>query len=339
MNYIRKRPKILLIADRPDWAYDHICHFIIDELSKDYDFYIDYLAYHYKGKAINIRQWLGNKRNYFKSCLKRKILKEGNISYDLICFLGWYFPFTADFNIKAKGSIQGIFTEGFPPKGYTISGDIDIETFVKKYLNKSLAIIAGSKGIYDTYSPHIKNLYYATGAIDTNLFQFYKKNKTIKKSLVVGWTGDPNRSFKGFYDYVIPAVKKASLLRPEIYLKTRFRGSFKTLPMFYKDIDIMLIASSADAGPSSFIEAGSCGIPSISTKIGIPSETIEHGRNGLIVERSIEVMSQALVYLYDNRDILYNMSIQIRNDIVNRWGYKSRIYLWRNLFHDVLKKI
>jgi glycosyltransferase involved in cell wall biosynthesis len=152
----------------------------------------------------------------------------------------------------------------------------------------------------------------------------------------VGWTGDPHRSFKGFYDFVVPAVEKAASLRPGIVLKTRFKGPYRTLHRFYQDVDVLLIASTGDAGPSSFLEAGACGVPSISTRIGFPAEAIRDGENGIFVDRSVEEMSGAIVSLYDNQELLRKMSSSIRADIEKYWNPASRSGLWDHMFQAVL---
>jgi glycosyltransferase involved in cell wall biosynthesis len=108
------------------------------------------------------------------------------------------------------------------------------------------------------------------------------------------------------------------------------------LPGFYRDVDVLLIASSADAGPSSFLEAGACGIPSISTRVGFPAEVIKDGENGLFVNRSVEEMVRALIYLYDHREHLGRMSEQIRLDIDINWGYQSRSRYWDLMFEASL---
>jgi hypothetical protein len=92
------------------------------------------------------------------------------------------------------------------------------------------------------------NGFYCTGAIDTKMFQPCSGRQSDKDSFVVGWTGNPDRSFKGFYDFVVPAVEKAASLRKGVTLKARFKGPYGTLPRFYSDVDVLLIASSADAG-------------------------------------------------------------------------------------------
>lgn len=339
-----KRPKILMVADFPDWAYDHIAQFVISELGEKYDFYMDYLIYHWKEKPhklrTGIRAWLGQKRCYLKGFHRRRILPPGK-GYDLVCFLGFYFPFIGNFNISAKGIIQGIYTDGFPPQCYGLisESEISIREFVDNYLGVAVSVVVGSRVIYDRYEPYVKNLYYATGAKDTNLFAPVDRPERDRASFIVGWTGNPSRPFKGFYDFVVPSVEKAASLRPGISLKTRFRGPLRTLPRFYDDVDVVVLASVGDAGPSCFSEAGACGVPAISTRIGSPAEVIRHGENGLFVDRSVDSIARAIVYLYDHRDLVKYMAQNIRRDIVEQWGYKVRAKLWDRVFEESLQRI
>jgi len=335
-----ERPKILMVADNPDWAYDHIAQFVISELGEKYDFYTDFVVFNLKKQGHGIRAWLGQKRYYLKRFHRRRILPHGK-GYDLVCFLGYYFPVIGNFNISAKGIIQGIYTDGFPPQSYPgePEREITIQEFVDKYLDMATVVLAGSKAIYDRYKPHVKNLYYATGAIDTNLFAPLEHVKSDEASLVVGWTGNPRRPFKGFYDFVVPAVEQAASLRPGISLKTRFSGPLRTLPRFYSDVDLLVIASIADAGPSSFLEAGACGVPTISTRIGFPAEVIHHGENGLFVDRSVDSIVNAILHLYDNRGLLERMGRNIRRDIEEQWGYEARSKLWDRVFEESVHRV
>jgi len=86
--------------------------------------------------------------------------------------------------------------------------------------------------------------------------------------------------------------------------------------------------------PSSFLEAGACGIPSISTRVGFPVEVIRDGENGLFVNRSLNEMVAALIYVYDHREHLGRMSDQIRLDIRNNWDYKIRSKFWDQMFEE-----
>ena len=47
------KPNILLIADKPNWAYDHMANYIIEELGHKYNFYKIYAHYHKKKELQN----------------------------------------------------------------------------------------------------------------------------------------------------------------------------------------------------------------------------------------------------------------------------------------------
>jgi len=339
------KPKILLIADHPEWAYDHICNFIIRCLRDRYEFFVDYLLFnknYINDKSLNniqkIKLIVNKYCKYIKYYKKRKLLRNPYM-YDIICYLGFYFPFSAKFNYKSKYIIQGIYTSGFPPQGCSNEDNgIDIKQFINKYLFTSSIIIAGSKEIYNFYKPYLSDkIYLATGAIDTNLFK-PSSDRKINKSpkFVIGWTGNPTRKFKGYWDYILPAIKKIRVNNPNIKFKTRFSGSFNTLPHFYNNVDIVLLASIGDAGPSCFLEAGACGVPAISIKSGFPGETIIDGFNGLIVERNIDSIIKAIDYVYCNRELLWKMSLQIRKDIVKEYSYESRYINWVRVFDKLI---
>src|SRR5690606_7834579 len=118
-----------------------------------------------------------------------------------------------------------------------------------------------------------------------------------RPGLTVGWTGNPKRQFKGFYDYVVPAVELAQKRYPGISLKARFGGPFGTLHRFYDEVDVVLIASVADAGPSMFMEAALRGVPSIANRSRRPAELVRHGENGMLVHRDVEAYAQSLCEL------------------------------------------
>lgn len=334
-------PRILMVADRPDWAYDHIAHFVMTHLASRYQFDIDYLLFNRREPLHSLRGRVSEIIMQVKYRARRK-LNSAHLGYDLICYLGWYFPYEGNFSVKTRGIIQGIYTAGFPPAGYLDKDsrkDIEVEEFVSKYMGKSESIVVGSKQIFDFYRPYIKNLYYATLAYDPDLFSPSEKEETDRKEFVVGWTGNPDRAFKGFYEYVVPAVQKAAEMRPGISFQTRFKGPLNTLPDYYRGIDVLIIASAADAGPSSFLEAGLCGVPSISTKVGFPLEHIQDGMNGFFVDRSIEDITNKIIYLYDNKALLQTMSHQIRADLNKFFSAQNRIVDWDNLFTESLCRL
>lgn len=329
------KPKVLIIADRPNWAYHQIQLFIKNNFSSRFDIYTDFVSFNLNSKKKKFGSpgtWIQNKINEFRF---RKISKTR--TYDVAIFLGVYFPDFMQINFSANKIIKGIYTDGFPPQSLKHSNkDISINDFKNEYLTNTDLIVCGSELICSFYKAIFPNTIYANMAYEESFFPG-KKNITKNSStkIIIGWTGDPSREFKGYHSIIEPAISKAKKIRPEIEFITRFKGPIKTLPDFYRQVDFVLIASDKDAGPSLFVEAGMMNVPSISTRIGLPNEVIQDGVNGLFVERNIEAFVDAIIKIYDDRDLLYNMSLRIRNDIHNQLGKEICIERWNSVFDAI----
>jgi len=330
------KPNILLVVDKPNWAYDHMANFIINELSDKYNFHKLIAEYHLKVDRQSIHYKIKRPYRYLKSLWDESFDK--NIEYDILVYLWWFIPEMIDMKISTKHELRGIFTESFPP-GRTIDFKGNVSEFIDACIKPAHGIIAGNRNIFDFYQPYDFPVHYSTGATNTTPGNFsFNKVKREDEQLRVCWTGNPNRNFKGFYEFVEPAVKLAQKQRPNIVLVTRFSGPLDTLPEFYSTVDVMLNASIGDAGPGFIIDAGGCGIPTISTNLGFATEIIEDKVNGMIVERNIEHMAEKLIDLHDDRVLLKTMSENIATDIKANWGHAPRAAYWHTMFRNILSK-
>lgn len=337
-----KKPKILIFADKLNWAYHDIAKFIFNNLSDDYDIYFDFVRSHSITRNINLVSAY-KKFKEKKKHLKCSLTSKDN-SYDIVMYLGFYFDkyfqkknknFKNKF-WKSKYIIKGIYTDGFPPHGSSSEVN-NLKTFHEIHTKDSDAIVCGSKLINNRFKKLPIPVYYANISFDEKIWPVHEVKKNMSKKFVVSWTGNPNREFKGFYSHVLPAVEIAKKKYPDIVLKTRFSGPIETLHEHYIDVDTTIIASNGDAGPFSAVESCLCNVPMISTDVGFPHEIILSGINGFIVKRNIYQIAQKIIYLYENRDVLYKMSLRIRSDFTGGIGnIDNRIYQWRNLFQNVL---
>ncbi|MBV1870851.1 MAG: glycosyltransferase family 4 protein [Gammaproteobacteria bacterium] len=323
------KPKILFLMDMPNWAYDQIANYVISSLSDKYDFYKDYELQ----PPITWKEKVNYARFTVQKAMHRRVSNE---KYDLAVYLWWKSRLLMP-DVRAEKTVTGIFTEGFPPGFSEELGNISPASFIENIVKPSSGIIAGNKNIYKFYSSYDLPVFYATGAADTSIFS-YKEIKRKDDEFRVCWTGNPNRKFKGYADYVIPAVELAQKFRPNIKMVTRFSGPLKTLPDFYRSVDVMVNASIGDAGPGFIIDAGGCGVPSISTDVGYASELIDDNRNGVLVARNVEEMAQKIIKLYDDREMLKSMSRSIASDVKKEWGYESRAKYWDSMFISVLSE-
>lgn len=194
----------------------------------------------------------------------------------------------------------------------------------------------GSKNIEKFYNYHYPNAHYANMILDENLFKRRRKSNK-RDSFIIGWTGNPSRKFKGFYSHILPSIAILKSKYPNIEFKTRFTGPIRSLPSFYENLDLVVIASDADAGPSLFVEASLMDVPSVSTKIGWANEGIIDGVNGYLIEKNIDDIVKKIEYLYLNRHILDSMSNRIRTDFLQKFNKEMMINNWKRMFDEVLR--
>ena len=91
------KPSILIIADFPNWAYHTIQQFVASQLAQEFDIYSDFLIYNSKRKSKNpvkrIKMFFDKK--------KYQTLKK-DASYDVVVYLGFYFPELMNIKWAAK---------------------------------------------------------------------------------------------------------------------------------------------------------------------------------------------------------------------------------------------
>lgn len=350
------KKSILFIADKRDWAYHNIIKTWQLKLENNYDCFIAFAEdYYIRPKQFSAsRKLIEDFRHFFFKkeqtfrvhsslnyafpvYLKPPVYRVDNLEkidktdFDFIIEMAYYFQYTCEFPFSAKKKLIGIYTDSFPHEGPSFDAKKQVELkllsrkqFFENYLNPYDGIIVGNQNLFDDYKSLTDKLVIANGIFRQEDFI---ENQTVGRhsKLVIGWTGNPNRSMKGFKEVIQPAVEKVQKTGRDVELKTQFSGSYESLLKFYKDVDLICIASEADTGPSLFSEACLSNVPSISTKIGFPKMVIQDQINGVFVERDIDEMGNAIMDLYDNRAKLFLFSERIKSDYLRVLDNKTSI--------------
>jgi glycosyltransferase involved in cell wall biosynthesis len=63
---------------------------------------------------------------------------------------------------------------------------------------------------------------------------------------------------------------------------------------WYQAASLFVLASSREGWPNVLNEALACGTPVVATKVGGVPEIVRHGENGVLMERSIEAIADAI---------------------------------------------
>jgi glycosyltransferase involved in cell wall biosynthesis len=84
-------------------------------------------------------------------------------------------------------------------------------------------------------------------------------------------------------------------------------------------LDALILMSDQEGLPMAIIEALSLGVPVIATRVGGVPEAVVHGENGLLIERSVEALVEAIKQLVTNREKLQSMSRKAREMFKDRF--------------------
>ena len=347
-----KNKSILFIADKRDWAYHNIIKTWAEYLM-DYRIYIafseDYIVNFSKFSLMesfvsNSMNKLRRKSMYRKIDTSRRfsfpVYKQNPVyevenmalvdkdEFDIQIEMAYYFQYISKLPFTANKKLVGLYTDSFPHEGPFFDHfnnqnihHLNREEFYENYLKSYDGVIVGNINLYNIYKKFTEDLVCSNGIYLQNEFK-ENKNVGINPGLTIGWTGNPNRSMKGFKEVIVPAVEELQEAGLEIKLKTKFSGPYHELLDFYTDVDLIVIASEADTGPSLFAEASLSNVPSISTKIGIPQSVIQNDINGVFSDRNKEDLKKHITELYNDRQKLKEFSKRIKADYLSVYNNK-----------------
>lgn len=321
------KPKICVVADVPNWAFDSIAKKIKKELSHKYDIRITY---------FNRR----TEADYFYEFI------EKNDDCDLLHFLNRRMLLLMD-------------TQTFKEK--VMNSGRNVEEYIKIKRNKFTTSVydymdlteEGIKKHSPIYNEYTKMYYTAT----RKLFEIYGTISSIKKpaamihdicdnelftpinldrfeyknikdrEIVVGWVGNSIHSgedgvdLKGFRTILKPVVDE---LHQEGY---NIKGLYADrneewrdaaeMPNYYSKIDICVCASIHEGTPRPVLEAMYSGVPIISTDVGLVNEALgekqhefiigdrENGKNDEQIKKNLK---DRIIHLYKNRELFKELS-------------------------------
>jgi glycosyltransferase involved in cell wall biosynthesis len=108
------------------------------------------------------------------------------------------------------------------------------------------------------------------------------------------------------------------------------------LKYYSEEIDIYVDMSVAAGRQNGLIEAGSCGRPIISSNVGIAGSLITKPEHGILVERDINSISDAISKISnDYQSYSYGISNRVRE--VYSWDVQSKLF--ENCFNEVIKNV
>jgi len=289
------KPRILVIVDVPGWALERTADNVMRRLAHRYEFI----------KAFNRTAATALERRDFDLvyiCYECQF-QDAGLDIDM--------PRPRVIGVRCHSKWDG--GTGQPPS----------DDFIR-HLRGFKALHVPSCILHDIFSPLHPAVFHTPHGVDATAFVPARmKVHSLKGKLVLGWAGSrtnhPNK--RGLDDLLIPAVQGL----PGVFLRLAAREeTWRTqdeMVKFYQSLDACICTSRVEGGPHSLLEASACGVPVISTRVGLAPELISHGDNGFLIERSIEAIRDALTLLRDNPDLRIHMGERSRSVIEKGWTW------------------
>lgn len=355
-NYIfaiSNNRRIALIADKNDWAFHNIATHIKSSLSDKYTFDI-YYTDDYGGDYDKILSDIYNNR------------------YDLVHFYWREVILNLYFNIvKTKLDHLVDVRESFIDTKLTFSihdhclldsNNLLNYKIVFNYLSDSY--IVSSERLFNIYRKLIDyHDPYRVIEDGVDLAKFYPKNSKRlldnDRKILVGWAGNSTwgkdvsaEDYKGFHTIIKPAVnelKQEGFNIDGIYADRNIKHiPHNEMNDYYNSIDIYICASSIEGTPNPILEAFACGVPVVSTDVGVVPQLFGAEQKQFILNvRSKDELKDKLRVLICNPELRMKLSEEnisrisgwTRDDEANKWDdFFSHILAGENSSKKLVKR-
>ncbi len=343
--------KICLVCDIPNWAFDIISQKIAEELKND--FIIDIKYFDIREEAEGFFEFLEAQKDYdmIHFFWRKTLLQmESEIFKNkVIQKYGDYKAYVTSISQKISTGVYDFL--------FLKDEEIGIYENVFNQFSKSYYVI--SKKLFNKYS-QIKVYKPAYGIVHDvcNTSKMIPENlerfENLDRELVVGWVGNSAIKYegvdlKGFHSLIKPVIKE--LIEEGYHIREHYADrnekwrSPEEMPDYYNEIDLCMCTSIMEGTPLPVLEAMSCGIPIISTDVGVVPEALgekqkefiigdrEYGKNDLEIKNRLK---EKLIYIYENRNILKELSDENLKSIIEYDGGKI-IEEYKKYFNDFLQ--
>jgi glycosyltransferase involved in cell wall biosynthesis len=266
------KPRVLILVDKPGWAYDASARQIKRHLAAEFNIRIRYSG--------------------------DQTLSPNDCDLLHVCF--WADSSYQQFGFDRERVIKEVSSHCWQhhplPKYMFHWGPFTSEEFAQRYLSDCDTVICPSRRLTATVGRVFARTFYTPNGAD--LSRFTAVGRTPGANLIYGWAGDIDWPIKGFRDIIEPACgERFELVAAKGELDSR------KMPEFYRKVDVFVIASQHEGEPLTLPEAMASGCFPVCVDVGIVPELITHKENGYIVgDRSVDAFREAFEWCDRNRD-------------------------------------
>ena len=259
-----EKPRVLMLVDRRGWAYDTAAQAISKRLGDEFEFRIEYVREH-----PDLNAW----------------------AFDLIYVFFWGETYHQKFVNDPRRVIKEISSHRWATED--AYGRLTAEQAAARYLADAGTLTATSRRLQSAFAPY-REVHWCPNGFETDHFA-----PAAERSgpLRIGWAGNRNDACKGLHDVLQPAAgEDFELVLAGGDLDVQAMGEF------YRSIDVLCIASTAEGEPLTLVEGMAAGAFPVAVDVGIVPELVRHAEDGLIVARKPAAFQAAFQWCRQNVD-------------------------------------
>jgi len=151
--------------------------------------------------------------------------------------------------------------------------------------------------------------------------------------LRVGWAGNPDWGGRKYMKNFDALRRSAARLGELVDLRIATNLPRRDMPGFYCGLDVLVVSSRSEGGPLPLMEALCCGIPVVTTHVGLADIHVQHGHNGWFFDGDEAGLMRRLSWLARNPNALADAGSAAERTPFIRWPDVA--CFWRNFFDSV----
>ena len=334
-----EKKKIALVVDADNWAFANIARNIKENITK-YDFKIVPISYLNNNLIKTLIECLDCDLIHF--FWRENIILLHNQKFQ------WYIRSLAENNDSFMNKFYNnkiittcVYDHLFS-EGRDLKKTKEIFSTCDKYYCSSSILF----DIYNKLDLKYKPKCVITDGVDLKRFHPINEDrfKNIKKrTLKIGWVGNSAwksdvDDFKGVHTILKPAIKE--LQRKGYNIEEYFADrQVRMIPHdkmvnYYSDIDVLVCTSKCEGTPNPVLEAMACGVPVISTRVGIVPDALGEKQSEYILkERSKECLKETIIKFINNLDKIEELREENKKQIQN-WTWKKICKKFEKFFDE-----